>query len=98
MDAEAVLKIAKASLNLLNDHQDAFLRSLISSIQEELRIQGIVLTDSVADVEMVAESVAIRFRMRAETDQDMPRYLKFLRNNRLFSQKSKEGGGGNADG
>ena len=53
--------------------------------------EGVALTDSIEDAQLVILYAAYLFRKRA-TNEGMPRMLRWALNNRIFSR----GGGGNA--
>lgn len=66
----------------------AYLNQVISAAQQLITREGITLTDSVEDGQLVEMYAAYLIRKRATTEA-MPRMLRWALNNRLFSQKSQ---------
>ena len=75
-----------------SQQRQAYLNQAISAAQAFIAREGINLTDSVEDGQLVEMYAAYLIRKRAE-DTGMPRMLRWALNNRLFSQKA---GGGDA--
>ena len=70
----------------------AFLTQVIQAARQFIRREGVALTASVEDGQLVEMYAAYLVRKRA-TEEPMPRMLRWALNNRLFSQKA---GGGSA--
>lgn len=68
--------------------RQAFLSQAISAAQEYIRKEGITLTDSPGDGQLVEMYAAYLIRKRA-TAEAMPRMLRWALNNRLFGQKAQ---------
>lgn len=66
----------------------AYLNQAISAAQAFITREGVTLTDSVEDGQMVEMYAAYLIRKRAE-DTGMPRMLRWALNNRLFGQKGQ---------
>lgn len=64
----------------------AYLQQCISAAQQFITREGIDLTDSIEDGQLVEMYAAYLVRKRATTEP-MPRMLRWTLNNRLFSQK-----------
>ena len=64
----------------------AYLQQCISAAQQFIIREGINLTDSIEDGQLVEMYAAYLVRKRATTEP-MPRMLRWTLNNRLFSQK-----------
>ena len=64
----------------------AYLQQCISAAQQFITREGINLTDSIEDGQLVEMYAAYLVRKRATTEP-MPRMLRWTLNNRLFSQK-----------
>lgn len=64
----------------------AYLQQCISAAQAFITREGIDLTDSIEDGQLVEMYAAYLVRKRATTEP-MPRMLRWTLNNRLFSQK-----------
>ena len=75
-----------------SQQRQAYLNQAISAAQAFITREGVTLTDSVEDGQLVEMYAAYLVRKRA-TEEAMPRMLRWALNNRLFSQKA---GGGNA--
>lgn len=92
MTDENILEMTKANLQIVqgNTLQDDYLRTLITSAQEMIAREGITLTDSMEDGNLVVMYAAYLYRKRADDAPVMPRMLRYALNNRLFSQKVRE--------
>lgn len=64
----------------------AYLQQCISAAQQFIAREGINLTDSIEDGQLVEMYAAYLVRKRATTEP-MPRMLRWTLNNRLFAQK-----------
>ncbi len=71
-----------------NEQRAAYLTQAISAAQAFIAREGITLTDSIEDGQLVEMYAAYLVRKRA-TIEPMPRMLRWALNNRLFSQKAK---------
>lgn len=92
MTDATMLEMVKANLQIVqgNTLQDDFLRMQITSAQQMITREGITLTDSIEDGNLVVMYAAYLYRKRAEDAPVMPRMLRYALNNRLFSQKVGE--------
>lgn len=92
MDTKVVLEFLKADLEIIpeNELQDSYLLQLINSASGMIKREGISLTDSAEDVQLVTMYAAYLYRKRATADPVMPRMLRYALNNRLFSSKMGE--------
>ena len=92
MEANVVLVFLKADLEIIpeNTLQDSYLLQLINSASSMITREGISLTDSAEDVQLVTMYAAYLYRKRATADPVMPRMLRYALNNRLFSSKMGE--------
>ena len=70
--------------------RQAYLNQAITAAQAFITREGITLTDSAEDGQLVEMYAAYLVRKRAD-DPGMPRMLRWALNNRLFSQKASEG-------
>lgn len=71
-----------------NEQRAAYLTQVISAAQAFIAREGITLTDSIEDGQLVEMYAAYLIRKRATTEP-MPRMLRWTLNNRLFSQKAQ---------
>lgn len=69
-----------------SDARKAYLQQCISAARRFITREGINLTDSIEDGQLVEMYAAYLVRKRATTEP-MPRMLRWTLNNRLFSQK-----------
>ena len=82
-----LLSLLKTDLQLLSSAFDNYLMQLLSAAVEFITREGIKLTNSAEDMQLVQMYAAYLYRKRAHDDPVMPRMLRFALNNRLFSQK-----------
>ena len=84
-------KLAMTKLNLeiptANTLFDSYITNLITAAEQMISREGIVLTESIEDGNLVVMYAAYLYRKRAEDTPQMPRMLRYALNNRLFSQK-----------
>ena len=71
-----------------NEQRAAYLTQAISAAQAFITREGVALTDSIEDGQLVEMYAAYLVRKRA-TSEPMPRMLRWALNNRLFSQKAQ---------
>ena len=86
MDNTAMLTALKTDLGIITNAYDQRLGQYLTSAQEAIRIEGITLTDSIADSDLVIRYAAWLWRKRA-TGEGIPRSLRWAMNNRLFAEK-----------
>lgn len=92
MTDETILAMLKVNLQIIagNTLQDEYLRNLIATARQMITREGIMLTDSIEDGNLVVMYAAYLYRKRADDSPVMPRMLRYALNNRLFSQKVSE--------
>lgn len=92
MTEEVILVFLKADLEIIpeNTLMDNYLTQLIRAAQEMITREGITLTDSEEDGQLVTMYAAYLYRKRATDNPAMPRMLRYALNNRLFSAKMGE--------
>lgn len=85
--------ILRANLDLLvvDENKQAFLDQCIASAKDFIKREGIHLTDSAEDTQLIVMYAAYLYRKRA-VNEPMPRMLRFTLNNRLLSEKAHENG------
>lgn len=71
-----------------SQQRQAYLNQAISAAQAFITREGVTLTDSVEDGQLVEMYAAYLIRKRAE-DTGMPRMLRWALNNRLFREKAQ---------
>lgn len=91
MTAAEILTLLQVDLGEMypSQQRQAYLNQAISAAQAFIAREGINLTDSVEDGQLVEMYAAYLIRKRAD-DPGMPRMLRWTLNNRLFSQKASE--------
>lgn len=89
MTDETILAMLKVNLQIIagNTLQDEYLRNLIATARQMITREGIMLTDSIEDGNLVVMYAAYLYRKRADDAPVMPSMLRYALNNRLFSQK-----------
>ena len=92
MTDETILSMTKSNLQIVagNTLQDEYLQMLITAAREMITREGITLTDSIEDGNLIVMYTAYLYRKRADGEPVMPRMLRYALNNRLFSQKVRE--------
>lgn len=89
MDESTMLEALKIDLGIKTEAYDNRLRQYLISAENAIKIEGITLTDSIPDGNLVVMYAGWLWRKRA-TGEGMPRHLRWLMNNRLFSEKASE--------
>lgn len=89
MTDDEILKILKIDLQVSSTALDTYLKGLIGAAKEYISTEGITLTESVGDAQLVEMYAAYLYRRRREENVQMPRMLRWALNNRLFSEKAQ---------
>lgn len=84
-----LLAALKTDLGITTDAYDGRLTSRLQAAQERIAQEGVTLTDTEADRDLVVMYAAWLWRFR-QTNEPMPRMLRWALNNRIFSQKAAE--------
>ncbi len=102
-----MLVMLKSNLEIATSVHDTYLGQLLEVGYKEIKIEGIKIDkvaapegadysysiEDIGDVNLIIMYAAYLYRKRAdEGAPQMPRMLRYALNNRLFSQKIKEGG------
>lgn len=92
MDTAAILTMLQADLGELypSAQRLAFLQQAIEAAIGFIAREGVTLTSSAEDAQLVEMYAAYLVRKRA-TVEAMPRMLRWALNNRLFSQQAEGG-------
>lgn len=90
MTQQELMTLLKIDLGIIGTAYDPQLEQLLSAAQSFIAREGVTLTDSVEDAQLIIMYAAYLYRKRA-TDEGMPRMLRWALNNRIFS------GGGTDD-
>ena len=102
-----ILVMLKANLEIATNVHDTYLGQLLEVGYKEIEREGIKIDkvaapegasyqysiEDIDDINLIVMYAAYLYRKRADEDApQMPRMLRYCLNNRLFSQKIKEGG------
>lgn len=87
MDAAILLAGLKVDLGLTSDAFNDRLLSRLRSAIEWIQAEGVTLTDSDGDKELVIMYAAWLWNSR-KTGEGMPRMLRYAINNRVFGEKA----------
>lgn len=83
------LALLKQDLQLMTTANDTYLSTLLTLASSAITREGIVLTENDTESDMaVVMYAAYLYRKRAATETSMPRYLRYMLNNMLLSQKA----------
>lgn len=83
-----MLNLLKIDLGITVSAYDERLQALITTAQKMIAREGVTLTDSAEDQQLVVAYAAWLWRRR-DSGAGMPRMLRYLLNNRLFSEKAR---------
>lgn len=86
MDANAMRAALKVDLGITTDAYNDRLQHYLDFASSAIETEGITVTDSVEDQNLVIMYAAWMWRKRAE-NVPMPRMLRWQLNNRLFKEK-----------
>ena len=84
--SDARLNMLKIDLGITANVYDDRLTQYLQSAQKEIEREGVTLTTSVDDSNIVIQYAAWMWRKR-DTGESMPRMLRWQINNRLFSER-----------
>lgn len=87
MDGATKLTLLKIDLQISTDKLDAYLDAMLSAAAAAIAREGITIADTAEDGMLVVQYAAYLYRKRREQDTAMPRYLRWMLNNRLLSQR-----------
>lgn len=83
-----MLNLLKIDLGITVSAYDERLEALLETARQMIAREGITLTDSAEDRQLVVSYAAWLWRRR-DSGAGMPRMLRYLLNNRLFSEKAR---------
>lgn len=92
MDKEIILNVLKTDLEISGTSRDEMLGNIIDLAMAAIKREGITLNDSIDDGMLIESYAAFLYRKRREDVVAMPRSLRYMLNNRLFSEKGKSDG------
>lgn len=82
-----ILTVLKTDLQIAVNTQDTFLTSLIEQATAAVTTEGMTVHDTVQDGMIVEQYAAFLWRKRREDTVAMPRYLRWMLNNRIMAEK-----------
>lgn len=90
MDNKTLLALLKADLDLLSvpKEREAYLTQQIEAAKSMIQREGITLTDTPEDIQLVVMYAAWLYRKR-NTGEGMPRMIRYALNNRVMSQRGQ---------
>lgn len=83
-----MLTLLKIDLGITVSAYDERLEALLETARQMIAREGITLTDSAEDQQLVVAYASWLWRRR-DSGAGMPRMLRYLLNNRLFSEKAR---------
>lgn len=92
-NADALLPLLKVDLGVKTDVYDTRFTQYLEAAQQAIEREGVTLTDSVEDYQLVVMYAAWLWRKRdfpsasLKDGDKMPRMIRYALNNRVFSQK-----------
>lgn len=95
MQREDILIMLKTDLQISASQYDEYLMNMIKLAEREIKKEGIVLEETekhgfeIEDGTLIQMYAAYLYRKRKEQVVAMPRSLRYMLNNTLFSQKGK---------
>ena len=92
MTDRQLLTLLKLQIQILTNDFDEYLTHIIDAAKEMVQREGIVLDTSAECGQVVVMQAAYLYNKR-NTNEGEPRSLRYRKNNLLFSQKIKRGGG-----
>lgn len=87
---QAVLSMVKVDLGIKATAYDTRLQQYVEFSKKAINREGATLSADVEDMQLVAMYAGWLWRKR-DTGDGMPRNLRWALNNRIFSEKMKEG-------
>ena len=94
MDKYNILTILKTDLQISAANYDKYLENIIDMGKAAIETEGIKLDMAKVEDGMLVEMyAAYLYRKRRGEVSTMPRFLRYTLNNRLMSQKGKDGNG-----
>ena len=89
MTAAELLTMTKLNLEIPANNTlfDDYIGKLIEAAEQMITREGMNLTESIEDGNLVVMYAAYLYRKRADSSPVMPRMLRYALNNRVFSEK-----------
>lgn len=91
IDQTIALPLLRSDLQNPPQATDAYLTHLLSVAESRISDEGIVLTGSIDDLNLVIMYASWLYRCRNKDDNPMPRMLRWALNNRIFGPNREAG-------
>lgn len=90
MENSTLMALLKADLDLISvpKEREAYLTQQIEAAKSMIQREGITLTDTPEDIQLVVMYAAWLYRKR-NTGEGMPRMIRYALNNRVISQRGQ---------
>ena len=92
MDKATQLSLLKIDLQISTNKIDSYLGSMLDSAAAAIARENIKLSDTEEDGMLIVQYAAYLYRKRREQDTAMPRYLRWMLNNRKISEEGRSDG------
>lgn len=83
---QSALTVLKVDLQISTAALDDYLTQQIQAAEDYISTEGITLTESPGDMQLVVMYAAYLYRRRREENAAMPRMLRYALNNRVLKQ------------
>lgn len=89
MNDASILLALKNNLDIIptDTTRDDYLKQLIAAAKAMIKREGVTLRGSMEDGQLIVMYAAYMYRKRADSEQTMPRMLRWALNNRVFVEK-----------
>ncbi|GKH50241.1 hypothetical protein CE91St46_13520 [Eubacteriales bacterium] len=92
MDDATKLTLLRMDLQITTDKYNEYLAAVLSAATSAIEREGIALADTAEDGMLCVQYAAYLYRRRREQDTAMPRYLRWMLNNRKISREGTPDG------
>ena len=92
MDDATKLTLLRMDLQITTDKYNEYLAAVLSAATSAIEREGIALADTAEDGMLCVQYAAYLYRHRREQDTAMPRYLRWMLNNRKISREGTPDG------
>jgi hypothetical protein len=92
MDDATKLTLLRMDLQITTDKYNEYLAAVLSAATSAIEREGIALADTAEDGMLCVQYAAYLYRRRREQDTAMPRYLRWMLNNRKIAREGTPDG------
>lgn len=92
MDDATKLTLLRMDLQITTDKYNEYLAAVLSAATSAIEREGIALADTAEDGMLCVQYASYLYRRRREQDTAMPRYLRWMLNNRKISREGTPDG------